>query len=176
VGSQSILLVVLGMLAVLLFWIASSVSRLDRLDDRVLAARAALDAQLVRRAAVAQAIADEHAEVFGHHSHELRRAAHDALNAGEATREAVENTLGRQLRTVGPELGALPETLLLDLTSTTERVVLARRFYNDAVRDNHQLRGQGLPRLFRLAARRPLPAYFDIDDRPSKLADTPPVH
>lgn len=174
-SSQAILLIVLGLLAVLLFWIASTVSRLDRLDDRVLAARSALDAQLVRRAAVAQAIADEHAEVFGQHAHELRRAAHDALNADDATREAVENTLGRQLRAVGPELGALPEALVLDLRSTTERVVLARRFYNDAVRDNHQLRGQGLSRLFRLAARRSLPAYFDIDDRPSKLADAPRV-
>ncbi len=174
-SSQTILLLVLGMLAVLLFWIASTVSRLDRLDDRVLAARAALDAQLVRRAAVAQAIADEHLAAFGHHAHELRRAAHDALNADDATREAVENTLGRQLRAVGPELGALPEALILDLSSTAERVVLARRFYNDAVRDNHQLRGQGLPRLFRLAARRSLPVYFDIDDRPSKLVDTPRV-
>ncbi|MGI8720988.1 MAG: hypothetical protein ACR2JG_02035 [Geodermatophilaceae bacterium] len=174
-GSQSVLLIVLALLAVLLFWIASTVSRLDRLDGRVLMARSALDAQLVRRAAVAQAISDEHPEVVGHRAHELRRAAHNALNAADATREAVENTLGRHLRAVGPELAALPEALILDLRSTTERVVLARRFYNDAVRDNHQLRGQGLSRIFRLAARRPLPAYFDIDDRPSKLADAPRV-
>jgi len=175
VTSEAILLVVLGLLAVLLVWIASTVSRLDRLDDRVSAARSALDAQLVRRAAVAQAMADEHAEVLGGRAEELRRAAHDALNASDASREEAENALGHLLRAVGPDLGRLPASLMFDLRSTTERVVLARRFYNDAVRDNRQLRGQSLSRVFRLAARRPRPAHFDIDDRPSKVADTPPV-
>jgi len=175
VSSQAILLIVLGMLAILLIWIASTVSRLDRLDDRVNAARSALDAQLVRRAAVAQAIADEHSEVFGQRAEELRRAAHDALNADEGAREGAENTLGHLLRAVGPEIGALPRALVLDFKATTERVVLARRFYNDAVRDNRQLRGQGLSRLFRLAARRPPPTHFDIDDRPTAVSDAPPV-
>lgn len=164
-SSQAILLIVLGLLAVLLFWIASTVSRLDRLDDRVLAARSALDAQLVRRAAVAQAIADEHPDVLGPRAEALRRAAHEALNADDASREGAENGLGHLLRAAAPELGDLPTTLRADLDSTSEKVVLARRFYNDAVRDNRQLRGQGLPRLFRLAARRPMPAHFDIDDR-----------
>lgn len=174
-SSQAILVMVLGLLAILLIWLASTVSRLDRLDDRVLAARSALDAQLVRRAAVAQAIADEHPDVLGGRAEELRRAAHGALNADNASREEAENELGHLLRAAGPALGHMPETLRVDLRSTTERVVLARRFYNDAVRDTRQLRGQGLPRLFRLAARRPLPAHFDIDDRPSTVADTPPV-
>ncbi len=175
VSSQTILLIGLALLAILLVWLASTVSRLDRLDDRVLAARSALDAQLVRRAAVAQAIADEHPDLLGGRADELRHAAHEALNADDASREAAENTLGHMLRGVGPELGGLPQHLRQDLRSTTERVVLARRFYNDAVRDNRQLRGQGLPRLFRLGGRRALPAHFDIDDRPAKVADTPPV-
>jgi hypothetical protein len=175
VSSQTILLIVLGLLAMLLIWIASTVSRLDRLDDRVLAARSALDAQLVRRAAVAQAIADEHPEVLGQRAEDLRNAAHEALNADDATREGTENALGHLLRALGTDLNGVPNSLRVDLTSTTERVALARRFYNDAVRDNRQLRGQGLPRLFRLAARRPLPAHFDIDDRPWKVADTPLV-
>jgi len=175
VSSQTILWIVLGLLAVLLVWIASTVSRLDRLDDRVLAARSALDAQLVRRAAVAQALADEHPDVLGQRAEALRRAAHDALTADDASRETAENTLGHLLRAVGSELDGVPDSLRGDLRSTTERVVLARRFYNDAVRDNRQLRGQALPRTFRLAAHRPLPAHFDIDDRPWKVADTPPA-
>jgi len=175
VSSQTILVIVLVLLATLLIWLASTVARLDRLDDRVLAARSALDAQLVRRAAVAQAIADEHPELLGGRSEELRQAAHDALNAEEAFREEAENALGHMLRAAGALLGGLPQSLRLELRSTNERVVLARRFYNDAVRDNRQLRRQGLPRLFRLAVRRPLPAHFDIDDRPAKVADTPPV-
>ena len=44
------------------------------------------------------------------------------------------------------------------------RVGLARRFYNDAVRDTRTLRTQRLARVQRLHARRPLPRYFDIDD------------
>lgn len=174
-SSQTILLIVLALLAVLLSWLASTVSRLDRLDDRVLAARSALDAQLVRRAAVAQSIADEHPDVLAQRADELRLAAHAALNADDASREEAENELGHVLRAIGPGLNQVPQSLRVDLRSTTERVVLARRFYNDAVRDNRQLRGQGLARLFRLATRRPLPAHFDIDDRPWKVADTPPV-
>ncbi len=173
VSSQTILLIVLGLLAILLVWIASTVSRLDRLDDRVAAARSALDAQLVRRSAVAQAIADEHPEVLGERAEDLRHAAHEALNADEASREGAENTLGHLLRAVESELGELPQNLGADLRATTERVVLARRFYNDAVRDNRQLRGQGLSRVFRLAASRPLPVHFDIDDRPSRVGDRP---
>lgn len=174
-SSQAVLVIVLGLLAVLLVWIASTVSRLDRLDGRVAAARSALDAQLVRRAAAAQALADEYPDAIGIRADELRRAAHDALNAHDGSRENAENTLGHVLRAVGSDLGGVPETLRVDLRSISERVVLARRFYNDAVRDNRQLRGQGLSRVFRLAARRPLPAHFDIDDRPAKVADTPPV-
>lgn len=173
VSSQAVLLIVLGLLAVLLLWIASTVSRLDRLDDRVVTARSALDAQLVRRAAVAQAIADEYPSVLDGRAEQLRRAAHEALSAEDAFREGAENALGHLLRAVGPDLSDLPTALRADLDSTGERVVLARRFYNDAVRDNRQLRGQGLPRLFRLAARRPMPAHFDIDDRRVTSPATP---
>lgn len=172
-SSQTILLLVIGLLGILVVWLASTVSRMNRLDDRVVAARAALDAQLVRRAAVAQAIADAHPEVLDQHAGALRAAAREALAADHASREAAENTLGHLLRAAGSTPGGLPSSLQGELNSTTERVVLARRFYNDAVRDNRQLRGQGLPRLFRLAARRPLPAHFDIDDRPPAPA-TPP--
>jgi hypothetical protein len=45
-------------------------------------------------------------------------------------------------------------------------VVLARRFYNDAVRDTRSLRSRRLPRLLAPAGRRPLPAFFEIADAP----------
>jgi hypothetical protein len=44
-------------------------------------------------------------------------------------------------------------------------VALARRFYNDAVRDTHALRRRRLTRLLRVHASRPLPRFFDIDVR-----------
>ena len=47
----------------------------------------------------------------------------------------------------------------------TTAFALARRFYNDAVRDTAALRNRRLPRLMRLHGSRPLPRYFDIDDR-----------
>ena len=43
-------------------------------------------------------------------------------------------------------------------------MALARRFYNDAVRDTVSLRRRRLPRLFRLGGAEPLPAFFEIDD------------
>ncbi len=59
----------------------------------------------------------------------------------------------------------LPAALLADLDGTATRIGLARRFYNDAVRDTRALRRRRLPRVLRLHASRPLPRYFDIDDR-----------
>jgi hypothetical protein len=59
----------------------------------------------------------------------------------------------------------VPTALRTDLAGTGTRVSLARRFYNDAVRDTAALRHRRLPRLMRLHGSRPLPRYFDIDDR-----------
>jgi hypothetical protein len=44
------------------------------------------------------------------------------------------------------------------------RVAIARRFYNDAVRDTRTLRGRRMPRILHLAGHREMPRYFDIDD------------
>jgi hypothetical protein len=43
-------------------------------------------------------------------------------------------------------------------------VQVARRFYNDAVRDTRTLRARRMPRLLHLAGRVELPQFFDIDD------------
>jgi len=51
-----------------------------------------------------------------------------------------------------------------ELQEASARVRIARRFYNDAVRDTRALRGRRLPRLFRMAGRRATPEFFDIDD------------
>ena len=42
------------------------------------------------------------------------------------------------------------------------RVLLARRFHNDAVRDTLALRERRWVRLLRLGGRAPLPSYFEI--------------
>jgi hypothetical protein len=135
-------------------WLAG---RLDRLHVRCEAARAALDAQLVRRAAAARALADS-GRLTPPAATGLHAAADLALAAGPAERETVENALGRQLRAV--LAGAPPDP---DLEATLTKVALARAFHNDAVRDTRTLRDRRVVRWLRLAGHAPAPAYFEID-------------
>ncbi len=158
------LLVAAGIVVLLGLWTAWTLTRLRRLESRVARAWTALDSQLQRRAGLAEHLAREHAGALGE-----RRAQRLAAAAGEARalhedREIAENALGRLLRELPGQLPGVPPVLVDDLAGTTTRIGLARRFYNDAVRDSRTLRRRRLPRLLRLHARRPLPRFFDIDD------------
>src|SRR6202012_781662 len=44
------------------------------------------------------------------------------------------------------------------------RLLIARRFYNDAARDTRKLRSGLMPRILHLAGHREMPQFFDIDD------------
>ncbi|HKC28951.1 MAG TPA: NUDIX hydrolase [Jatrophihabitans sp.] len=167
--------------AVLLtMWFTFTLTRLDRLHARVDAAQAAMDAQLVRRAAALQHVAESPDSGVP----DMLRAGYDevakrALNTPlrDAERGRLENAVGRALA----ELALLPGPLRPDagaeLQEAAARVLIARRFYNDAVRDTRSLRAGRLPRLFRMAGRRPMPQFFDIDDtvptRPAPARPTP---
>jgi hypothetical protein len=146
--------------AAYLSWTAA---RLDRLHDRCSSARASLDAQLVRRAAAAAALARDHAPALGERAGLLRRAAQAAHDADDDGREVAENDLTRELRHL-PWAGNDP--LLAEVGSASSRMTLARHIYNDTVRDTLALRRRRLPRALRLSAGRPWPRYFDIDDSP----------
>jgi hypothetical protein len=154
------LLCLAAVLVVLLAaWTAFTLTRLRRLLGRVRRAREVLDAALLRRAELAGALARERADELGPELATALTAASTGARAPSAgDREAAENRLGRLVRRV-PEPVLTPE-----LTDAGMRVALARRFYNDAVRDTRALRRRRLPRVLRLHARRPLPRYFDIDD------------
>ena len=148
---------VLVLLAAYVTWTAG---RLDRLHARVDAAWAALDAQLVRRAAAARALVP-------HVPDRARAAALDAaavvaLEAAEQGREEVENDLSRALRAVVPTLGV--DAALAELQSAASKVALARSFHNAAVKDTRAVRWRPIPRLLRLAGHRAMPTYFEIDD------------
>jgi len=146
-------------LALLLLWTAWTLTRLRRLAGRVRRAREVLDAALLRRAELAAALAREHPDDLGADlTGALAAAATGARAPSAGDREAAENAVGRLLRRV-PEAVRPPE-----LTDAGVRVGLARRFYNDAVRDTRVLRHGRLSRVLRLHGRRPLPRYFDIDD------------
>jgi hypothetical protein len=161
----SALAVVVAVLLTL--WITFTITRLDRLHARVDAAQAALDAQLVRRAAALLHVAESPDSGVP----DDRRATYDgiaqaALNAGieGEQREAAENAAGRA---VG-ELAQLPQPLRPDagaeLREAAARVLIARRFYNDAVRDTRALRAGRMPRALHIAGHRAMPQFFDIDD------------
>ena len=155
-----------GAVLVLLAWLTWTLVRLGRLEERVENAWAALDSQLQRRAGLAEELAREHPAVVGaERAGYLAAFAADARAPVDGDREMAENLLGRELRELPDDLGALSPALRDDLEGTMTRVGLARRFYNDAVRDTRELRRRRVPRWLGLHRSRPLPRYFDIDDR-----------
>ncbi|HEX6754839.1 MAG TPA: NUDIX hydrolase [Mycobacteriales bacterium] len=165
--------VVVVIAALLGVWVGWTSERVQRLHARTTSARASLDAQLVRRAAALQAIAERSTDTLGPQlAARLRGLAAASLDADPSTRESAENDLSRALYDIPPEVD---EALLGDLADAARRVAFARRFYNDAVRDTVALRRGRLPRLFRLGGRQPLPAFFEIDDTAPKLLRPTPA-
>ncbi len=161
-------LVAAVVVAVLLtMWVTFTITRLDRLHARVDAAEAALDAQLVRRAAALLHVA-ESADSGLPPDERVRVAAvaQRAVNAkGEDTeRQGIENSVGRAVADLSCGVVLLDPDAAAELREAGARVLIARRFYNDAVRDTRALRAGRIPRLFRLAGRREMPEFFDIDD------------
>lgn len=140
-------------------WAVQTANRLDRLHVRYDLSWQALDAALARRSVVARAIAvDAYGErPEGRHLVSLADAAE---NAPRSTREACENQLSTALETIDP--ARVPLGLVDELADTEARVVLARRFHNDAVRDTLALRERRPVRWLKLGGRAPLPAYFEI--------------
>ncbi|MCU1605284.1 MAG: hypothetical protein JWP46_1749, partial [Modestobacter sp.] len=150
---------------VLLVWTLWTLTRLRRLEGRVARAWTALDTQLQRRAGLAEELARScPSAVGGDRAEYLAAFAADARRPVDGDRELAENLLGRELRDLPDDLPGVPAALRTDLAGTTTRVALARRFYNDAVRDTLALRRGRPARLLRLHAGRPIPRYFDIDD------------
>ena len=158
-------LLLVGVLVLLLLtWTVWTLTRLRRLEDRVARAWTALDGQLQRRAGLAEALAREYPAAVGEdRAAYLAAFAADARQPGDGDRELAENVLGRELRELPPYPPGVPAALRTDLAGTTTRVALARRFYNDAVRDSRALRRSRLTRLLWLHGSRPLPRFFDID-------------
>ncbi|MEZ0068727.1 hypothetical protein ABIA32_004761 [Streptacidiphilus sp. MAP12-20] len=152
-------------------YLSWTAGRLDRLHARIDAARAALDAQLLRRASGAQELAtstllDPAASIV------LYQASHAARTAPPEAREVAESDLSQALRAVFAEqeqvdeLAALPggPEALADLGEAVRRVPMARRFHNDSVRAARAVRRHRIVRLFRLAGRAPFPLAFEMDD------------
>lgn len=125
-------------------------TRLDRLHVRTDAAWAALDAALRRRALM----------VGGLDGTAVMNGAVAMNGAAHAAREQMENEVSRMLAVL--DCTGLDPARAGQLADAQQRVVIARRVYNDAVRDTLALRSHRTVRWLRLAGRAPLPRYFEI--------------
>jgi hypothetical protein len=134
-------------------------TRLDRLHVRTEAAWAALDAALCRRARAISGL-DGSAALRCAADVALRAGSDVALRAGAAVREEVENELGRVLAVL--DRRELEPACAGQLADAEQRVVIARRVYNDAVRDTLALRSHRMVRWLRLAGTAAAPRYFEI--------------
>ncbi len=164
-----VLLVVV--LAVVGAWAYRTANRLDRLHVRHDLSWQALDGALARRAVVARAVA---IDAYGGapEGRRLAALADAAENAPRHARESCENDLSAALAMVDP--ASLPAGLIAELADAEARVLLGRRFHNDAVRDTLALAERRLVRLFRLGGTASLPSYFEIVERPHALAHSAP--
>ncbi len=146
-------------------WVTFTLTRLDRLHARVDAAQAALDAQLVRRAAALLRLLESGAVPLPpEQAAGYQTVATRALEASAAGREAVENEVGAVIAATAASARTVHGAEAAELHEAGVRVAIARRFYNDAVRDTRVLRGGRMPRILHLAGHREMPQFFDIDD------------
>jgi hypothetical protein len=167
------LLLILVAVAFVVWRLSALASRIDRLHHRIDLARASLDAQLIRRARAAEALANSEL-VDPASAIVLARAASNSRNADPAMleRSVVESEMSRDLREVFAEPEAVAELretpegeeLLDDLSAACNQVALSRRFLNDGVQAALLLRQGRLVRLFRLAGNAPRPQMFEMDD------------
>lgn len=147
----------------LTMWVTFTLTRLDRLHARVDAAQAALDAQLVRRVAAVRHAAESGASPLSPDERQrYEQVSQAALAAEGGDRQMTENEVGR----AAAELSArgVPAPAEAELYEASVRVLIAKRFYNDAVRDTRSLRARRMPRVLHLAGHRELPQFFDIDE------------
>jgi len=174
-------IIVLAVLVVVLwsFWVYWRASRLDRLHNRVEAARTALDLALVRRWSVAADLASS-GQVDPATSMLLADAVLRAREADPAERDLAESDLTRALRaTLGdPEFRAELEAddpqdpdgaedsaeLLNAVEKAAQQVSIARMFYNDLAGRILDARRRPLVRSLHLAGPARPPEFFDMDD------------
>ena len=185
-------IIVLAILALVLwsFYVSWRASRLDRLHNRVEAARTALDLALVRRASAASDLAtsgllDPATSLL------LADAVRRARQASAAERDLAESDLTRALRAtlgepgirgeledgngsgspgpgdrgrdgVAEEEGA--EELFDEVEKAARQAFIARKFYNDVAGRTIDARRRPLARVLRLSGSAKQPEFFDMDD------------
>lgn len=162
-----VIVVLVVLLAVFGAWAYQTANRLDRLNVRYDLSWQALDGALARRAVVARAVA---IDAYGGapEGGRLTALADAAERAPRPARENAENALSAALAVVDP--ASLPAGLIAELADAEARLLLGRRFHNDAVRDTLALAERRMVRAFRLGGTAALPGYFEIVERAHGLA------
>jgi hypothetical protein len=166
-------IVVLVILAVVLwsFYISWRASRLDRLHNRVEAARTSLDLALVRRASAASELASS-GQLDPATSLLLADAVRRVRGAAPAERDLAESDLTRALRATLGDADFRKELvgddgaaeLVTEVEDAAQRVFIARKFYNDLAGRTVDARRRPLARVLRLYGGALRPAFFDMDD------------
>lgn len=178
--------VAIAVVALIAWYLSYTAARLDRLHTRVEGSVSSLDAQLVRRAEVVREVAGSGA-LDPASAALLADAAGASLDAADVAspndairadgigvaRAETESMLTQVLRTtltpdviaaLRDENNGWPE-LVERLRSAGQRVEIARRFHNEAVRDVRRLRHRPQVHYLGLAGHTPLPSTVDFDDR-----------
>src|ERR1700679_4162231 len=145
IGIGLVLLILLGLVVVVLGWIAGAYNGLVRLRNQLENAWAQIDVQLKRRHDLIPNLVETVKGYAAHESQTLEKviqARNMAVNAQSVgDRAQAENVLTGALKSVFalaeayPDLKANTEFMRLqeELTSTENKVAFARQFYNDSV-------------------------------------------
>ncbi|QPK82471.1 hypothetical protein G7Y29_06075 [Corynebacterium qintianiae] len=144
--------------ALVLLWAYLTAQRLDRLHIRVDRSRDALQAALDRRCAVIAATVPEFA---------ARARAAEAVRLTPrdvTTRCGIEDALRGDVDKHAPAAATSR-----DLADADTRVMLALRFYNDAVSDTRAVRLRAPVRVLRLGGTAALPEYVSLKAFPTAM-------
>lgn len=165
--------IVIALLVVLMFgvYVSWRAGRLDRMHNRVEAARTALDLAMVRRSSSAYELASS-GLLDPANSLLLASAVLRAKEADSAERDLAESDLTRALRATFSQPGFRSELdghdgaaeLAAEVDAAAQQVYIARKFYNDVAARTMDARRRPLARVFRLAGNAPPPEFFEIDD------------
>ena len=158
---------------VLVLWgayVSWRAGRLDRMHNRVEAARTSLDLALERRSSVAYELASS-GLLDPATSLLLADAVRRAREAGPGERDLAESDLTRALRAASGQPGFRKELedkggaeLAGEAEAAARQVYIARKFYNDVASRTIDARRRPLARVFRLSGNAPQPVFFEMDD------------
>lgn len=170
------MVLVVVVLAIGLWYLSTTAGRLDRLNKRVETAQHSLETQLLRRESLATELAASglldpaSSAVLADAAHAVRVAPQEL----SPERASVESDLTAVLAAVFDDPEGVAEMRQLpggaeaadNLDMATRRVAMSRRFLNDGVRANRDVRAQKVVRWFPLAGSSVAPEPFEFDDQP----------